>query len=326
VIPLVSILIPAYNAQAWIRDALASTLEQTWERKEIIVVDDGSTDQTLAVAREFECARVKIETQRNQGASAARNTALSLCQGDYIQWLDADDLLAPDKVATQLAHARHTAGGKTLLSSAWGTFRRRIENTRFAPNVLWRDHEPVDWLIAKFQQGAWMALDSWLISRELTKAAGEWDVRLLRDNDGDYISRVVCAAERIHFVPEAKSFIRRGTPGSISSDFNLTDRRIESVFLAITQQIGYLRSLEDSARTRSACLAYLQQWLVYFYHEREDLVAKAMQLASELGGELHAPSLPWKYEVIRKLFGWRAAKRAKATLPRIRARFLPPFE
>ena len=100
--PLVSILIPAYNAERWIADTIRSALAQTWPRKEIIIVDDGSTDRTLAVARQFASRNLSVVTQQNQGASAARNKALELCQGDYIQWLDADDLLSPNKVTRQM--------------------------------------------------------------------------------------------------------------------------------------------------------------------------------------------------------------------------------
>src|ERR1700675_2171159 len=90
--PLVSILIPAFNAQEWIGDTLRSALAQTWANKEIIVVDDGSRDQTAAAARKFEADGVRVVTQKNQGAAASRNNAFALCHGDYIQWLDADDL------------------------------------------------------------------------------------------------------------------------------------------------------------------------------------------------------------------------------------------
>src|SRR6185503_6994740 len=100
--PLVSILIPAYNAEEWIADTIESALAQTWPRKEIIVVDDGSSDLTLPTAKQFAAKSVQVVTQANQGASVARNTAYSLCQGDYIQWLDADDLLDPDKVEHQV--------------------------------------------------------------------------------------------------------------------------------------------------------------------------------------------------------------------------------
>jgi len=67
--PLVSILIPAYNAERWIADTIQSALAQTWPTKEIIIVDDGSSDQTLQVAREFACKTVCLVQQENQGAA-----------------------------------------------------------------------------------------------------------------------------------------------------------------------------------------------------------------------------------------------------------------
>jgi len=103
--PLVSILIPAYNAERWIAETIRSALGQTWPNKEIIVVDDGSTDQTVRVAQQFASKSVSIVSQKNQGAAAARNKAFELCQGDYVQWLDADDLLSPDKIAYQMRAA-----------------------------------------------------------------------------------------------------------------------------------------------------------------------------------------------------------------------------
>src|SRR5256885_15582883 len=98
---LVSILIPAYNAERWIADAITSALAQTWSRKEIIIVDDGSRDRTLSLARELASKTVSVVSQENQDASAERNKALSVCEADYIQWLDAADLLAPDQITRQ---------------------------------------------------------------------------------------------------------------------------------------------------------------------------------------------------------------------------------
>ncbi len=112
--PLVSILIPAFNSEQWIADTIQSALGQTWPRKEIIIVDDGSTDQTLAIARRFASDVVSVTTQPNQGAAATRNKAFSLSHGDYIQWLDADDLLAPDKIAKQM-EAVERCGSKRVL-------------------------------------------------------------------------------------------------------------------------------------------------------------------------------------------------------------------
>jgi len=143
---LVSILIPAYNAQEFVADAIRSAIAQTWEPKEIIVVDDGSKDQTLTIAKQFEAASVRVTTQKNSGAAAARNKAFSLSHGAYIQWLDADDLLSPDKIARQMAVLDQDGSKRTLLSSAWGNFMYRPYRAEFIPTPLWADLSPAEWL------------------------------------------------------------------------------------------------------------------------------------------------------------------------------------
>jgi glycosyltransferase involved in cell wall biosynthesis len=100
--PKVTIAIPAYNAELWLRDTLDSALAQTFPAHEIIVVDDGSKDGTEAVTRSFG-DRVRYVRQPNQGVSAARNTAIREATGDWIAFLDSDDLIVPEKLAKQVA-------------------------------------------------------------------------------------------------------------------------------------------------------------------------------------------------------------------------------
>src|SRR4029453_2589826 len=147
--PLVSILIPAYNAERWISDTIRSAIAQTWPQKEIIVVDDGSTDRTLAMVRQFESNNVRVVTHPNQGAATARNKALSLSRGDYIQWPDPDDLPSPDKIACQMQTAEQARDRRMLLSSSWGYFRSRPHKAKFIPTPLWCDLTPTEWLIRK---------------------------------------------------------------------------------------------------------------------------------------------------------------------------------
>ncbi|MGB6192155.1 MAG: oligosaccharide flippase family protein, partial [Terracidiphilus sp.] len=196
-LPLVSILIPAYNAQEWIAETIHSAMAQTWPRTEIIVVDDGSKDATLAVARQFESQGVHVHAQKNQGASSARNKAFALSHGEYIQWLDADDLIAPDKIARQMEVALNGAGPRTLLSSPWAHFMYRPYRARFTPSSLWCDLTPQEWLLRKMSQNIFMQTATWLVSRELTEDAGPWDVRLLGDDDGEYFCRVLLASEGV---------------------------------------------------------------------------------------------------------------------------------
>src|SRR5687767_14774856 len=128
--PLVSILIPAYNAEQWIASTIESALAQTWQRKEVIIVDDGSTDGTLTAARRLASGSVRVIAQDNQGASGARNTAFAACQGDYIQWLDADDVLHPEKVAKQLFRLTESSNPRALLSGPWGAFAYQTSRAR----------------------------------------------------------------------------------------------------------------------------------------------------------------------------------------------------
>jgi len=306
---LVSILIPAYNAEKWIRDTIHSALSQTWPKKEIIIVDDGSTDNTLQIAREFESKSVKVVTQENMGACAARNKALSFAQGDYIQWLDADDLLAPDKISQQLKYADDGRNSRILFSSAWGRFYYRYQKTRFVPDSLWCDLTPVDWITTKFNENTYMIIQSWLVSRKLTELAGPWDERLSRDQDGEYICRVVSVSNKVKFIPAAKSYYRIANLSSITR--TTSDKASKSLFLSFNLCIDYLLSLENSERTRTACVKYLQTWLVYFYPEQRELIQKINTLAQKLGGNLSPPELSWKYAWIKKVFGWEAAKNTR---------------
>ena len=308
--PLVSILIPAFNAEEFIADTIRSALAQTWPHKEIIVVDDESRDQTLSVANRFASKNVLVATQPNQGAAASRNKAFSLCHGDYIQWLDADDLLAPDKIARQLEELECSGSKRTLLSSSWGRFAYRVDRADFSPTALWCDLTPADWLVKKLGQNIYMQTGTWLVSRELTEAAGPWDTRLLGDDDGEYFCRVLLKSEGVRFTPEAKMFYRIAGNSSLSY-IGRSNKKLEAQFLSIKLHIGYLRSLEDSERVRTACIQFLQGWLIDFYPERPDIAAEMQQLAADLGGRLNDPQLPWKYAWIQKLFGWNAAKRTK---------------
>lgn len=315
--PLISILIPAFNAERWIADTLRSALAQTWEPKEIIVVDDGSTDRTLEIARKFERVGVRVVTQENKGAAAARNTALSLSCGAYIQWLDADDLLAPDKIAKQIESLKGNLERRVLLSSAFGFFRYRYYRAQFRPTPLWEDLSPIDWLVRKLGQNIYMQTATWLVSRELTEAAGLWNTTLLADDDGEYFCRVLLASKTVRFVPEAKVYYRAPWVGTLSY-VGRSNRKIEAHWRSIQLHIAYLRSLEDSQRVRAACLRYLQTCFGYFYPERPDIVKQVEQAACDLGGRLMPLQLPWKYSFIRRLFGWDMAKQLQLFIPQVK--------
>lgn len=316
--PLVSILIPAYNAQKTIAETLRSAIAQTWERKEIIVADDGSTDGTADVVRRFAWRGVAVFSAENGGLSAAQNHAFRHSEGDYIQWLDADDLLAPDKIERQLAALKEGESKRILLSSPWAPFYYRSRGARFVRNSVWQDLSPVEWLLRKLGENLHMQNATWLVSRELTEAAGPWNENLRYDQDGEYFTRVLLASEGTRFVPGTGIYYR-ATGSSQLSYVGNSDKKKESLLLSMKLHIRYLRSLEESERVRKACLAYLRNWFDCFYPERPDLVAEVQALAAELQGHIEPPPLRWKYAWMQPVFGWKVAKQAQMTLPQIKA-------
>jgi len=315
--PLVSILISAYNAEEWIGDSLQSAIAQTWPRKEIIVVDDGSTDRTAEVARRFASKGVTIVSTENRGLSAGLNRAYEHSHGDYIQYLDADDLLAPDKIERQLAELRVGDSRRVLLSSPWAPFYYRTRHARFVRNSLCQDLSPVEWLLRKMGEGIHMQNATWLVSRELVEAAGPWNTGLHYDQDGEYFSRVLLTSEGTRFVPGTGIFYRATGPGSISY-IGRSDKKRDSLFLSMRLHIEYLRSLEESDRVRKACLSYLQIWYPFFCPARPDIVAELQNLATQLHGHLEKPHLRWKYAWMKPVFGRKAATWAQITLPHLK--------
>jgi glycosyltransferase involved in cell wall biosynthesis len=319
VMPLVSILIPAYRAERWICETIKSALRQTWPNKEIIVVDDGSPDNTLAVAKRFESKMVKVVTQRHTGACGARNKALSLAQGTHIQWLDADDLLAPDKISRSLARSDSRSDSRVLLTSAFGTFFFRYQRARFEPNALGQDLSPVEWMVTRFTKNLWINPAAWLISRRLSDLAGPWDQRISPsgDDDGEYICRVVGASEKVKFVPEAKCYYREGSSSSLSK--RRSDGAYEALLLSTKLCVSHLLSLEDSARTRAACIELLENRLWHFHPEKRDLIEQLEELARKLGAQ-HPLQLreTWKYSLVGRYFGWSSAKTGRRMVSTIR--------
>lgn len=101
--PLVSVIIPVFNCEAYLAEAVGSVLAQTYRPLEIVIVNDGSTDGSAEVARSFDDPSVRYCYQENAGIGAARNKGIDLARGEYFAFLDADDIWAPEKLSLQMA-------------------------------------------------------------------------------------------------------------------------------------------------------------------------------------------------------------------------------
>jgi glycosyltransferase involved in cell wall biosynthesis len=307
-IPAVSILITAYNAEPWLAETLDSAVGQTWSETEVIFVDDGSTDRTLAVARRYESAMVKVIHQENAGACAARNRAFAEARGDFIQFLDADDLLASDKIERQMNRLATEPPG-TVATGPWSRFYNDDLSTATQTSAPdWRDYEPAsDWLIQSWEGRGTMFPAAWLLPRTVAERAGPWNEGLLLNQDGEYNARVLVEANKIAFAKGAWAYYRSGLEGSISK--RRSDEALRSLFEACTLCEQVLLAHRDTPETRHAVSGLWQQFLFTTYPRVPDLVRQAEARIEEFGGMYRKPGVSRPLRPIRDLLGWKPALR-----------------
>src|ERR1700730_4939461 len=135
--PLISVLIPCYNASHFVGETLESVFRQSWPNLEVVVVNDGSTDDSADVIRRFARPNLVFLDQNNLGAAASRNAAFEASRGNYVQFLDADDLLSQDKLALQMERLQDAPG--CIGSAEWGRFYSSdASDIRFEAETHWR--------------------------------------------------------------------------------------------------------------------------------------------------------------------------------------------
>jgi glycosyltransferase involved in cell wall biosynthesis len=306
--PLVSILIPAFNAERWIGETLESALAQTWPHTEVIVVDDGSADRTAEIAAGFAPRGVKLVRQDNLGQCAAENRAFRESRGEFVQYLDADDLLSRDKIALQMA--RIGAESDVMASGAWARFHSDPSEAVFEREAVWRDLGPVDWLIGAWTGGLpMMQAAIWLVPRAVAVRAGPWDERLSLINDFEYFTRVLLAAREVRFCEGARLYYRSGSPSSLAS--RRSRAAWESALLSLELGTAALLEREDSPRARRACADVFQEWAYAAYLEEESVFRRLEARVAAVGGSRLRMQGGRAFRILDRVVGWKVAKRLK---------------
>lgn len=208
--PLVSVVIPAYNAERFVLDALRSVIDQHYEPIEILLVDDGSQDQTVALV-EQELPGVRIIRQQNAGAAAARNTGLREARGDLICLLDADDGWFPGKLAAQVEHLRqHPEVG--LVFHDWLVWRpdqhgHYAEPERAAAQPPGLDLACSGWIYSRLLLDCIVHTSTVMLRREVVEEIGYFDTELVNGEDYNYWLRV-SRKYQIHKLAAVYSYYR----------------------------------------------------------------------------------------------------------------------
>lgn len=284
----VSVIIPCFNSERWLPATLDSVYAQAGPRLDVIVVDDGSTDGSVEVARRYESRGLRLLRQPNRGAAAARNAGLALATGDYLQFLDADDVLAPGKLQSQLTRLAGAPG--RVAAGAWARFSHRTDEARWPARSTYRDFAPLELLLHLAETDAVIAPAVWLVPRAVAAAAGPWDEALSLNDDAEYFARVAMASAGTLHCEDARVYYRSFHIGSLSHRRDDAARR--SRFRATESIAGALLAAEDSPRVRAACASLYRSFVRRMYPDPPDLIAEAERRIASLGGTV--PDAWWK--------------------------------
>ena len=304
---LVSVIMPVFNGERWLVQAIESVLAQTWKNLELIIVDDGSTDASAEIAHSYVRANVTLLRQPNQGASVARNTGLAAAKGDYIQYLDADDCLDPRKIELQIAALAGASG--MLATCAWSRFTGEPGDSELAPSMLWRDMAPVDYLATAYTYDRFMPVHAWLVPRTVANRAGPWPERHARNDDAEYFSRVVLESVGIVFVADAVAYYRSGHEGLSAATGRVP---LEGYLWTLERIAEHLLARENSRRTRRALATSFDLFARAVDVRFPDLAEAAEMRVRTLAGARFAPlTLRPLVRLVIRLTGRAAASRVQ---------------
>jgi glycosyltransferase involved in cell wall biosynthesis len=210
--PMVSIIIPCYNAERWVAAAIQSCLDQTYSPIEIIVIDDGSTDKSLEVIKSFG-NKIRWETGPNRGGNVARNTGFDLSRGEYIKFLDADDVLGCDTIEIQVKGGLDQPG--KIVFGPW-----KILNVIGEAQTVLDSHlqmNPSEDLLYQWLTDRYCIPHSILWPRDALVKIGPWDETLTANQDGDIFLRAILAGIEFTYVLGGCVLYRTVTDGSKTS-------------------------------------------------------------------------------------------------------------
>ena len=214
--PRISVIIPNFNREALVGETISNVLVQTLPPHEIIVVDDGSTDNSVEIIRSFG-SKIKLIQQTNQGPGAARNAGLRLASGDFIQFQDSDDLFSCNKLETQTELLEQS--GADIAFSPWAKLRIEGRSVSFENHVLQQKMPPAKLSLPCWWLRGWSTVfQSLLFRRSFLKRVGFYRTDLMLGEDGELFFRALTSSPRVAFSAQPLTLYRVHSVNKITQD------------------------------------------------------------------------------------------------------------
>jgi glycosyltransferase involved in cell wall biosynthesis len=317
---LVSIIIPVHNRPLLLRQAVASVLAQTYRPIEIIVVDDGSTDETGCEAEALAEAQPEVHAihRENGGPAAARESGRLAAHGEFVQYLDSDDLLLPIKFELQVAGLRRY-GDCTV---SYGKTRFYAYDDR-PTDVAWkRTGEQISTMFPSFLQSRWWGTSTPLYRRNVTDLAGPW-TELSNEEDWEYDCRIARNGGRLHycdvFVSDERVILgHRLSTGGSSDPGKLRDRaRAHRLILQHARAAGVSQETPEMQHFARELFLLARQCGAAGLGDEARIL---FELARQASGTERSRGIDFLlYRAGTRLVGWRAMGSLTCGLDRLRA-------
>ncbi len=300
----VSVLIPAHNAGSWLNGAVRSALQQQGVRVDVIVCDDGSTDESLATLNEFKSSALTILRQPQRGGGVARNALLAATRSDWVQFLDADDYLEPEKIHRQFVEGKNGTDADVLYSPVWletwrdGQARERVASPIAASSDLFTQW--FTWQLPQTGGPLWRT--------EALRRIGGWNESVPCCQEHELYLRALQSDLRWRFCPSPGAVYRVWSEDTVSRKDPLRVIRMRSELtenmLAWLARHNRLLSVHTAAAGQ-AFFELARTWARHdldgataFFdeHQRRDLI------------RVHGPAAPMMYRMICRSLGFRPAE------------------
>ena len=310
---LASVVIPCFNVEDYLEECLDSALAQTYRPIEIIAVDNNSTDRTREILmqyREKHPEIIQIVEEVKQGAPAARNRGLHLAMGEWVQFLDADDLILPDKIAGQMKVINRKKKCSIILSPICEVdLNEKYHKRAFENEDLW----------IGLIEGRLGTTSSWLWEKEEVLQAGGWVESLTCNQEYELLFRILTNGGTVSFNQDRHTFIRERPYGAISQK---TKKSYPAISIDLRIRIrDFLKSEGMYNDERKAIMEnYLFKMfrMLYLYHPKESL-----ELYTQImpGSFVPAKGVFPGYHLAFKILGFKGTERLIAFARRVRALF-----
>lgn len=302
---LVSIIIPCFNAERWLREAINSALNQSYSQTEVIVINDGSTDRSLDIIKSYG-NKIIWESWHNKGGNHARNRGISLSNGNFLQFLDADDYILPKKLETQVSFLDTTEA-----DVVYGDWRHQyhLPNGDFYLGELQISGEQTD-ILQSLLEDWWVSPACLLFRRTIVEATNGWDERLRAGQDRDFLLSVVLNGAHIAYQPGCYSIYRRY--GNVTVSTSSKARYLENHCMILEKFERSLIEQENFSVKYQHAIAQSYFLIARGYLNIEPaLYAKYLKKVSTLCPNFQAKSSDRTaiYNLFQKIFGfWKLEK------------------